>query len=112
MNQFLYHALAFAGYYRGDVDMSGAIDNGDVIRISKSYFGILNRPEPFKSQADVNKDYTHNSADAIYLFNYLFKSGPAPIDYARFPAEIPFDDRTSLFNVDGDWDGFRDLYVP
>jgi hypothetical protein len=111
MGTFLYHALVFAGYYRGDVNMDGTANLAHAKIIGNVFLGKpgwLNRP--FFDQGDLDRDGLLSNAEAIRVAKtYLGKTyeGTPPftwsniIDYARFPAEIPFPDDSSMFSKAG-----------
>jgi hypothetical protein len=54
----------------GDMDLATANSNSDNVSI------LLNQSTPIRG--DANRDGVINSADIVYLINYLFKGGPAP----------------------------------
>ncbi|HVP36400.1 MAG TPA: dockerin type I domain-containing protein [Terriglobales bacterium] len=64
-------------YHRGDLNLDGRVDTGDVIYVLnylfKNGWGIL----PAWT-GDVNADGRTTVTDVIYLVNYLFKGGPDP----------------------------------
>jgi hypothetical protein len=108
MGTFLYHALAFAGFYRGDVNMDGYANNADAIIIAQSYFGNLAFwSQPFADHGDVDNDGLPALSDAIRVAKTYFGQLPVTemIDYPRFPTEIPFPVQPSMFSVTG----FMDL---
>ena len=64
-------------YYRGDLNLDGAVSVGDIIYLINYLFrngwGIL--PE---WTGDANSDGKITVSDVVYLVNYLFKGGPPP----------------------------------
>jgi hypothetical protein len=61
----------------GDVDGSGSITSGDVIRLVNHVFKGGEGAEVPRHE-DVNCDVAATSADIIYLVNYVFKGGSLP----------------------------------
>ncbi|KPL02210.1 MAG: hypothetical protein AMJ90_06490 [candidate division Zixibacteria bacterium SM23_73_2] len=104
MGTFMYHALAFAGFYRGDANMSGGLGLDDAISIAQFYFGnTAFWIQPFTDHGDVDNDGIPALSDAIRVAKTYLGVWPASemTDYARFPAEIPFPDQPSMFSVPG-----------
>jgi hypothetical protein len=94
-------ALKFMGFYRGDMNNDGRLNVLDFCVLTNYLFLQGTPPKPFVDQGDVNADGMIDNNDMIYLLMYLCMGGSAPIDYPRFPAEIPFQPQPSLFTVDG-----------
>jgi outer membrane protein assembly factor BamB len=70
----------YCGFGRGDIDGDGIVNLRDVVLLVN-----LLKPDPvviplFQSTADVNCDGALDAADALYLGNYYFCVGPAPVD--------------------------------
>jgi len=107
MQRYLAFELRFVGFYRGDAHCDGELNLGDAIHIAKYYFGTGIPPQPFSDQGDVNGDRMVNLADAMHLAHYYLGHGTVPIDYARFPNEIPIEDQESISTEPGynlDWE--------
>jgi hypothetical protein len=66
-----------AGILKNNVDLANAfVDGHDEIKCSTG-------PGPCDClPGDPNNDQTFNVGDAVYIINYVFKGGPAPIPYA------------------------------
>jgi len=94
-------ALKFMGFYRGDVNNDGRLNVLDFCYLSHYLFTPASPPKPFVDQGDVNADGALSLFDLVYLLHYFCLAGPPPIDYPRFPDEIPFPPQPSLFSVDG-----------
>jgi hypothetical protein len=104
--QWYHKILRYAGFYRGDVDASDtlelpALDVSDLVYLLNYLYDNGPEPVPFVDQADVNASGPYgvcnctaldfncprnnvDVADLVYLINYVFKNGPAPLDRVRF----------------------------
>jgi len=76
-SQELYIKIEEGSFTRGDVNMDGEIDVGDVIYLVNYLFEEGPEPVPWES-GDVNCDGVVDIADVVYLINYLFIDGPPP----------------------------------
>ena len=64
---------------RGDVNVDGSLDVGDITRLVDYLFGGGEEPG-CPLEADVNASSGTDVADLTYLVDYLFGGGPAPPD--------------------------------
>ena len=76
-SQELYIKIEEGSFTRGDVNMDGEINVGDVIYLVNYLFEEGPEPIPWES-GDVNCDGVVDIADVVYLINYLFIDGPPP----------------------------------
>ena len=76
--QELHIIIQEGGFARGDVNMDGEIDVGDVTYLINYLFLGGSEPIPWES-GDVNCDGEVDVADVTYLINYLFLGGSPPI---------------------------------
>jgi hypothetical protein len=67
-------AVPFA---RGDANMDGEIEVGDVVVLIDYLYRDGDPPDPFLS-GDATCDGDVNVDDVVYLISYLFRNGPAP----------------------------------
>jgi hypothetical protein len=79
-------ALTFPCWFStGDVDVSGVITAGDIVRLVNYVFKGGAAPQPCNAAGDVNCSGTVTSADIIALVNFVFKSGVRPCDGCASP---------------------------
>jgi hypothetical protein len=62
----------------GDVDLTGAVDIGDLNNLVSYLVSETPVPQPVPAAGDVNCDGLVDIGDIMYLVDYLFTSGPAP----------------------------------
>lgn len=65
------------GLWRGDANLDGTIDLGDVVYLVNYLYKGGSAPDPL-TVGDCNCDETVELGDVIHLINYLFKDGPPP----------------------------------
>jgi subtilisin family serine protease len=66
---------ASLAYARGDVDNSGAVDVGDLVRLAGYMFGDGEAPEVSLRMADINCDSTLDISDVVRLTGFMFQGG-------------------------------------
>jgi aminopeptidase N len=76
-SQELYIIMEPGSVVRGDVNLDGEINVGDVTYLINYVFLEGPQPIPWES-GDVNGDGEVDIADVMYLINYLFIEGPPP----------------------------------
>ena len=98
--------LRYVGMYRGDVNASDtldlpSLDVSDLVYLINYLYKEGPAPLPFADQGDVDAKGPYGAipcdnldlncgknnvdvADLVYLLNYIFKSGPPPVDRVRF----------------------------
>jgi hypothetical protein len=75
----------FNAYYHSTSDLIGYFDFPYFTNFSKAgiaSLAILAQPIPQFKYGDANGDGKITVSDAVYLINYLFKEGPAPVPLA------------------------------
>jgi hypothetical protein len=76
-SQELYIIMEPGSFIRGDVNLDGEVNVGDVTYLINYVFLAGPQPIPWES-GDVNCDGQVDIADVMYLINYLFIDGPPP----------------------------------
>ena len=76
-SQELHVVMEPGSFVRGDVNLDGEINVGDVTYLINYVFIAGPQPLPWES-GDVNCDGEVDIADVMYLINYLFIDGPPP----------------------------------
>ncbi|RKX20533.1 MAG: hypothetical protein DRP35_05875 [Candidatus Zixiibacteriota bacterium] len=71
-------ANKFAGFGRGDVDNSGAINLADIIYLAAYVNAGGPGPMPFEHLGDVNTDLAVDGLDIDFMIDYYFNCGPCP----------------------------------
>ncbi len=85
--QFAILVNQWAGFMRGDIDRDGGISLSDLVAM----FNLLNAGGDgplFEHLADVDNSGALDNADFVYLVDYWFGTGPAPVGEWTLP-EIP-----------------------
>ncbi len=67
----------FVYFIRGDVNMDGTMDVGDVVYLINYLFKSGTAPDPL-AVGNTNCDGVVDIGDVVYLINYLFRAGPPP----------------------------------
>lgn len=69
------------GFMRGDVNLDGGFNIGDVVGILSTLFVGGVDPLLCEDAADINDDETLNIADAVTGLNFLFGGTPPPLEF-------------------------------
>ncbi|MDD4051443.1 MAG: PQQ-binding-like beta-propeller repeat protein, partial [candidate division Zixibacteria bacterium] len=78
----------FAGFGRGDINGDGSTNLVDVVALYNLVNASGNGPK-FQHLADVNNDGGVDNADVLYMANYWFCAGPAPVGSWVLPIPCP-----------------------
>jgi hypothetical protein len=92
-NTAFYQELAtlvnqFAGFGRGDINGDNLVNLVDVVALYNMVNAGGNGPK-FQHLADVNNDGGVSNADVLYLANFWFCAGPAPVGSWVLPIPCP-----------------------